>query len=164
MVKKVKKIVKKEALTSGVSTPLEKVSLMATNWVGTPASIVTHTLFFIGIFLLRFIGLTVESIMLILTTVVSLEAIYLAIFIQMTVNRNTTSLESVEEDIEELQEDIEDIQEDVEEITEDVDQIQTDDQEEEEQDLKTQKTLKDIEDYIKKVQDDLNNLKKTISH
>ena len=38
-----------------------------------------------------------------LTTAVSLEAIYLSIFIQMTVNRNTQSLEEVEEDIEGIQ-------------------------------------------------------------
>lgn len=163
MVKKVKKIVKKETITPEFHSPLEKISLKATRWIGTPLSIVIHSLFFIGIFSLKFLGLTIDSILLILTTIVSLEAIYLAIFIQMTVNRNTSSLEAVEEDIDELQEDIEDIQEDVEEITEDVDQIQLDDKEDDQQDMKTQKTLKDIEDYIKKVQDDLDNLKQTIS-
>ncbi|MEK7616618.1 MAG: hypothetical protein AAB414_01025, partial [Patescibacteria group bacterium] len=39
-------------------------------------------------------------------TWLSIEAIYLAIFIQMTVNRNTQSLEEVEEDIEDIQEEV----------------------------------------------------------
>jgi low affinity Fe/Cu permease len=51
---------------------------------------------------------------------VSLEAIYLAIFIQMTVNQNTQSLREVEVDIDEIQENIDEIQEDVDEIQEDV--------------------------------------------
>lgn len=53
--------------------------------------------------------------MLVLTTIVSLEAIYLAIFIQMTVNRSVESLREVEEDIEELAEDVEEIAEELEE-------------------------------------------------
>lgn len=74
-----------------------------------------------------------EIMLLVLTTLVSLEAIYLAIFIQITVNRHTQSLKEVEEDIEEIQEDVEelgedveDIQEDIEEIAEDIDEIQED--------------------------------------
>lgn len=54
--------------------------------------------------------------MLFLTTIVSLEAIYLAIFIQMTVNRNTEELQEVGQDIDEIQEDIDEIQEDVDDI------------------------------------------------
>jgi peptidoglycan hydrolase CwlO-like protein len=100
---------------------LEKISTKITDWVGTPQSILVHTLLFIAIFGLYFFGVTVESILLILTTAVSLEAIYLAIFIQMTVNRNTARLEDVTEDIGEIQEDVEDIQEDVGEIGGDMD-------------------------------------------
>jgi len=59
-----------------------------------------------------------------LTTFVSLEAIYFSIFIQMTVNRATESIEEVGEDVEEIQEDVEEISEDVEEISEDVEEVQ----------------------------------------
>lgn len=86
-------------------TALEKISFKLTEWVGTPLSLIIHTLIFAGIFALRRIGWTTGDILLALTTAVSLEAIYLAIFIQMTVNRNTESLEEVEEDIEGIQED-----------------------------------------------------------
>lgn len=90
---------------------LEKISIKMTNWIGTPASLVVHTLAFIGIFALKFFGVGINDILLILTTAVSLEAIYLAIFIQMTVNRNTEAIEDIEEDIEDIQEDVEDLEE-----------------------------------------------------
>ena len=84
--------------------PLEKISFKFTDWVGTPASLIIHSLFFIGIFAMRYFGFTTDYILLVLTTAVSLEAIYLSIFIQMSVNRATESLEEVEEDIEDIQE------------------------------------------------------------
>ncbi len=105
---------------------LEKLSTKLTDWVGTPMSILVHTILFISIFSLGLFGVSFESILLILTTAVSLEAIYLAIFIQMTVNRNTQSLEDVEKDIDEIQEDVEDIQEDVVELGDDVEEISKD--------------------------------------
>lgn len=83
---------------------LEKISFKFTDWVGTPVSLIIHTILFIGIFSLRYFGVTTDYILLILTTAVSLEAIYLSIFIQMSVNRATESLEEVEEDIEDIQE------------------------------------------------------------
>lgn len=86
-------------------TFLEKISIKMTEWVGTPWSLILHTLLFAGIFGLRYFGLTTNYILLVLTTAVSLEAIYLSIFIQMSVNRATESLEEVEEDIEDIQED-----------------------------------------------------------
>ena len=98
-----------------------------TRWVGSGQSVVLHTVVFVGFFILSFAGLLSWDLMfLILTTIVSLEAIYLAIFIQMTVNRHTASLREVEEDIDEIQEDVDEIQEDVEEMQEDVDEIQED--------------------------------------
>ena len=48
---------------------LEKLSEKLTNWIGTPTSIVAHTLIFIGIFLLKFFDFSVDQILLILTTV-----------------------------------------------------------------------------------------------
>jgi len=104
----------------------EDFSKKLTYWIGSPQSIVFHTLFFIGIFCLRFFDFASSDILLILTTIVSLEAIYLSIFIQMTVNRQSEELEEVSEDIEEIQEDVGEIQKDVDEIQEDVDEIQED--------------------------------------
>jgi uncharacterized membrane protein len=81
-------------------------------WIGTPASLVVHTLLFAAAFALRFLGLSTSDTLLVLTTAVSLEAIYLSIFIQMAVNRQadeqrktreqlTTSLHEIQETIEE---------------------------------------------------------------
>lgn len=97
-----------------------------TEWIGSTQSIVFHTIFFMGIFSLRLWGIPSSDILLLLTTIVSLEAIYLSIFIQMTVNRHTAELEEVSEDIEEIQEDVDEIQKDVDEIQEDVGEIQED--------------------------------------
>ena len=102
----------------------DNFSKKLTRWIGSPQSILLHTLFFIGMFSLRFFDFSSEDVLLILTTVVSLEAIYLSIFIQMTVNQHAQELEEVSEDIEEIQKDVDEIQEDVDEIQEDVEDIQ----------------------------------------
>lgn len=92
--------------------PVQRV----TGWVGSPASLILHTIVFAAAFAVGFFHVTAwDMVLLILTTAVSLEAIYLAIFIQMTVNQHTESLREVEEDIDEIQEDVDEIQEDVEE-------------------------------------------------
>ncbi len=76
-----------------------------TRAVGSVGSLILHSLAFLTAFLLGAFGLAEwDSILLILTTVVSLEAIYLAIFIQMSVNLNTASLREVEVDVDEIQE------------------------------------------------------------
>lgn len=80
-------------------------------WVGSYTSLVVHTLFFIGIFALKFVGVAFSDILLILTTAVSLEAIYLAIIIQMTVNKHSEHLESVQEGVEDILEDTEELTE-----------------------------------------------------
>lgn len=132
---------------------LESISVKITNWIGTPYSIVAHTLLFLGIFLLKFLGVNIADILLILTTAVSLEAIYLAIFIQMTVNRNTASLESVEDEIEEISEEVEDLSEEFEDISED---LEEDDSEEEQ----TKQALQNIELQLEKIHSSLETLKK----
>ena len=124
-----------------------------TGWVGSIPSLITHTSIFVGFFILSFMGFLAWDLMfLILTTIVSLEAIYLAIFIQMTVNRQTKELEEVSEDIEEIQEDIDEIQEDVDEIQEDVDEIQEDVEEitedEEEDERKEEERKKNQQDTL----------------
>jgi low affinity Fe/Cu permease len=108
----------------------EDFSKKLTKWIGSPQSIIVHTVFFIAMFCLRFFGVQADDILLVLTTVVSLEAIYLSILIQMTVNKHAEELEEVSEDIEEIQEDVDDIQEDMEEIQEDFEEIQGEDEEE----------------------------------
>lgn len=84
--------------------PLEKISFKLISWVGTPYSVIFHTLLFLAVPALALLGFELRSILLMFTTWLSVEAIYLAIFIQMSVNRNTESLEEVEEDIEDIQE------------------------------------------------------------
>src|SRR5688500_15078755 len=95
---------------------LEKIAFQITNLIGTPMSVIIHTFVFGSFFSLIFFGVSLNLVLLILTTILSIEAIYLALFIQITVNRNTKSLEEVEEDIEEIQEDVEGLEDDVEEI------------------------------------------------
>ena len=92
-------------------TNLERLSRKITKWIGTPQSIIIHTLIFIGIPCLTFLGFDFRTVSIILTTWLSMEAIYLSIFIQMTVNRNTESIEDLQEDVEDIQEDVEDLEE-----------------------------------------------------
>ncbi|HSV94591.1 MAG TPA: DUF677 domain-containing protein [Spirochaetia bacterium] len=148
-------------------TTLDKASKKLTFWIGTTKSILIHTIFFVGIFFLILFGVAVDTVLLILTTAVSLEAIYLAIFIQMTVNRTTQSLESVEKDIDDIQEDVEDLGEDIGDIQEDVDSLEenvkgiSDDFNEDEQEGDdVVKALKDIEKRLANLQDDIGVLKK----
>ena len=106
---------------------LEKIADKITWWVGSIPSVIAHSLVFIVSFLLPLLGVVeFDKMLLILTTVLSLEAIYLSIFIQMAVNRSHEKIEYIQEDIEEISEDIEDIQEDIEEISEDIEEISED--------------------------------------
>ena len=81
----------------------------------------------------------------------------------MTVNRNTQSLQEVEEDIDEIQEDVDELQEDVEDISEDVEEMTEDEEAEEvaeENRKKEQKqTLDDIAVNLKTLMDDVERLK-----
>jgi biopolymer transport protein ExbB/TolQ len=119
--------------TTRTKAQLQKSADRATKWIGSTGSLIVHTALFIGAFLLPLFGLSFELVLLVLTTIVSLEAIYLAIFIQMTVNKNTKDIEIIQEDVEEIQEDVDEIQKDVDEIQEDVDEIQEDIEEIEEE-------------------------------
>ncbi len=109
------------------SDNIQRFALALTKWVGSPSSIVAHTIFFILSFAAAYFGfIELNSMLLVVTTIVSLEAIYLAIFIQMTINLQAKTIQAVEKDIDEIQEDVEEIAEDVGEIAEDVDEIQED--------------------------------------
>lgn len=114
-------------MTSEQQKNIRQTALAVTRWVGSPSSVVVHTLLFAGSFLAVFFhALELDRMLLVLTTIVSLEAIYLAIFIQMTINYQAQAIEEVQEDVEEIQEDVGEIQEDVEEMQVDVGEIQTD--------------------------------------
>ncbi len=142
---------------------IEKISHAGSTWIGSSVSLVTHTMIFIAFFLAGILGFDWSTLLLILTTIVSLEAIYLSIFIQMSVNKNTKSLLEVEEDIDEIQGDIDEIQEDVDEIQTDVDEIQEDVVEiakEDQHVLHELETLDDIEKTLAKLQEDIIQLRK----
>lgn len=124
-------------------------------------SLVSHTTFFIICFvavLLKWLDL--NTMLLVLTTVVSLEAIYLAIFIQMTVNENTTSLRGVEDDIDEIQEDVEELGEDMDEIQEDLEEMSEEDEEEERREREQAVTLEQLTSHVRQILADLESLKK----
>ena len=117
------------------------MALSVTRWVGSVWSLIFHTILFIGAFILISVGYSLERVLLVLTTLVSLEAIYLSIFIQMSVNNQSKAIASVEKDIEEIQEDVEDISEDVEDIAEDVEEISED--------------VEEIQENIEEIQEDV---------
>ena len=130
------------------STLLDKMADSVISWIGSSASLVFHTLLFITSFLLPlFKVVEFEEMLLVLTTIVSLEAIYLSIFIQMSVNKSNKHIEVIKEDVNEIQEDIDEIQEDIDEIQEDIDEIQedideiADDEDEDEHKEKAQKVI-----------------------
>jgi uncharacterized membrane protein len=108
------------------SITIDKIAVRATRWIGSTESLLVHTILFITSFILYFFGIGIDKILLVVTTIVSLEAIYLSIFIQMSVNRQARKLHAVAQDVDEIQEDVEDIQKDVDEIQEDVEEIQKD--------------------------------------
>lgn len=105
---------------------LEKLAIKATRWIGSTSSLIIHTFIFIGAFMLVAFGFPLDRVLLVLTTVVSLEAIYLSIFIQMSVNRSERRLYMVSQEVHEIQEDVEQIEKDVDEIQEDIEQIEKD--------------------------------------
>jgi uncharacterized membrane protein len=130
------------------SQALERIAIRATRWIGSTNSIFVHTLLFIAAFVLYFLGVDINTILLVLTTLVSLEAIYLSIFIQMSVNRQARRLHAVAKDVEEIQEDVEGIEKDVDEIQKDVDEIQEDVEEIQEDVEEIEKDVDDISEEI----------------
>jgi len=128
---------------------VQQTALKITRAVGSPMSIILHTLAFLGSFVAVLLGfVTFDRMLLILTTIVSLEAIYLAIFIQMTINYQAEALASVEQDIDEIQENVGEIQEDVEEISEDVGEISEDVEE-------IQKDVDELQEDVEEMSEDV---------
>ena len=119
---------------------LETTALAITQGIGSVTSVIIHTVLFLGAFVMIFLGFNFDRVLLVLTTIVSLEAIYLSIFIQLSVNYQARALESVEKDIDEIQEDVEEIAEDVEDIQETHEEIQED--------------IEEIQEDLEEMQDD----------
>jgi uncharacterized membrane protein len=159
---------------------IETIAMRLTGWVGSTSSIVTHTILFIVFFALGISGVPWNTILLVLTTLVSLEAIYLSIFIQMTVNKHTQSLQNVETDIDEIGEDIDELGEDIDELGEDVDEIREDvgemeehmeemredvdemtedEKEDDARDMRTTVMLDNIHKTVQKLMEDIEKLK-----
>jgi uncharacterized protein YoxC len=141
-----------------------------TTWIGSVQSLFVHTMLFILCGIAGILHLAEwNSILLVLTTIVSLEAIYLSIFIQMTVNRHAEELEEVSEDVDEIQEDIDEIQKDIDEVQEDVEDIQEDVQEmsvdEAKDGVHLEKqlvTLEQLTEDVQKVLSDLESFRKAL--
>lgn len=120
---------------------LTQAAHRTTDWIGSVQSLTVHTFLFLGSFALVLVGYDFEQILLVVTTIVSLEAIYLAIFIQMAINQQSQSLDAVEEDIDEIQRDID-------EIEKDIDEIEKDETEEEARDRQNKLVLDKIESSL----------------
>ena len=128
-----------------------------TKWIGSTTSVIFHTLLFIVSFTLPYTGyVTYERMLLFLTTIVSLEAIYLSIFIQMSINMSHENIEVIHDNIEELGENIEELGENIEEIQEEM-------HEEDEEDtfIETEaKILQSIQESLNTLQRELELLKR----
>ncbi len=159
---------KKKSLDS-----IERGAIRMTRWIGSVNSILIHTALFLASFICYFFNVAFDKILLVVTTIVSLEAIYLSIFIQMSVNRQGRKLhavardvdeiqkdvEDIQEDVEEIQEDVENIEKDVDEIQEDVEEIQEEDNETTEENKKEDVTLTHIQILITQLAQDVKELK-----
>jgi len=65
---------------------MEKIVIKIINSIGSVWSLIIHTVLFILAFVFYFMGYDLTKVLLVLTTIVSLEAIYLSILIQLSVN------------------------------------------------------------------------------
>ncbi len=132
-----------------------------TLWLGSFSSLILHTILFCIVLSLPLFGFALEKALLVLTTAVSLEAIYLALFIQMSVNRNTAQLEAVEEDLEDIQEEVDEIGEDMEEIQKDVEEISEDIEEISEDVEGIEKNVQEISADVEEIQEDVAELEES---
>lgn len=119
--------------------------------IGSIWSIMIHTFVFLFFMVLIILGYNADKVMLILTTLVSLEAIYLSLFIQMTVNKHSEHIAEIAEDVDDIQEDIEEISEDVDGIQEDLEEISEDIEE-------ISEDIEEISEDVDDIQEDLEEL------
>lgn len=103
------------------ATIVDTISDRLTTWIGSTASLLVHTLLFAFAFLSHWIfGWHYDFILLVLTTVVSLEAIYFSIFIQRSVNQQALRLQEVEESIDDVEEALDDVEEALDDAEDDI--------------------------------------------
>lgn len=142
---------KRKKQQSAAINLLDLATNRVTTWIGSTASIIFHTLFFIVSFGLVLFGISFDTVLLILTTVVSLEAIYLAIFIQRSVNQQATTIagefdlleEAISEDIDETERALrQEIDETEKNISEDIDETEV-------------ALMKDLDETEKNISDDI---------
>ena len=133
---------------------LETIALSVIKGIGSIWSVIIHTALFIATFALILFGFKVDRVLLVLTTILSLEAIYLSIFIQMSVNLQAKAIASVEKDIDEIAEDVEGIQEDVEEIAEDMEEMQENIDEIQEDVEGIQEDVEEIAEDVEEIQEE----------
>ncbi len=146
-----------------ITNTLEDKLIHFTQWVGSVQSVIVHTIIFTTAFVLAaFEIFPFDKILLVLTTLVSLEAIYLSIFIQMSVNRNTKAIEVVEHEIEEISEDLEDLADDVEEVAKDIDEIQEDVEEITEDIENIEKDIDEIQEDVEEVAKDIDEIQEDV--
>ena len=88
---------------------LEQISFKLTRLIGSPLSLILHTALFGGFFILRYFGLIPNAFVLVLAAGVCLEALYLVIFVQMTIKNNTVSLTKMQEKIDQIQQEEEEV-------------------------------------------------------
>lgn len=110
---------------------LEYLSTNIPRLMGSMNSLIIHTILFILSYALIFMGFNEDKIFDLLTNIVSLEAIYLSIFLLMSGNLQLKKLHDVATNVKEIQEDVDEIQDDIDEIQEDIDEIQEDQEDDE---------------------------------
>ncbi len=104
---------------------VDKFSDRITHWVGSTTSLVLHTLFFGLAFAAHWLfAWPFDLILLVLTTIVSLEAIYLALFIQRSVNQQALRLHYVEENLDDIEESIDEVERNLDEVEEAIDDVE----------------------------------------
>ena len=68
---------------------IDRFAEKLTWWLGTIPAILIHTFLFGFILCNSYFGQSISDRLLVLTTIVSIEAIYQSLFIQMTINKNS---------------------------------------------------------------------------
>jgi len=142
---------------------MQNAALSITRWIGSVSSLIVHTIAFIGFYFAVYFGVIgYDEMLLVLTTVVSLEAIYLSIFIQMTINFTSETVEDISEDVDEIQQDIDEIQEDVDELQEDVEEIEEEGDADEARKREQRETLTMIQKDLRKLMSDIERLQNPV--
>ena len=148
---------------------IEKLAIKTMQNIGSVKSVMIHTVLFALPFILIMLGSDSTTVLLVFTTMLSLEAIYLSIFIQMGVNLQAKKLQSVasdvgalQKDVDEISDNVEGISDSVEEISDNVEEIQEDIQEDEDEEEEDDEAIKQIKATLDVLMEEVLKLKKNI--